>query len=125
MSTYPRSVWEYFRRPVLTGGVMLQGEAGSVEQGTWVYLSADLVDNRLQNLGFRAFACPHIIAACNRVAEVLEGAPLQAMQDMQLEKLQQEFEIPVEKAGKLLILKDALSACYRAGGRDVANVEAD
>jgi NifU-like protein involved in Fe-S cluster formation len=114
MSAYPQSVLEYFRRPVLTGGVMLRGEAGSVEQGTWVCVSADVVAGRLENMGFRAFACPHIIAACNRAAEMLEGAPVQALQDLQLNKLQQEFEIPVEKAGKLLILKDAFANCYVA-----------
>jgi NifU-like protein involved in Fe-S cluster formation len=93
---------------------MLRGEAGSVEQGTWIYVAADVVASRLQNVGFRAFACPHIIAACNRAAEVLEGAPVEDLQDLQLDKLQQEFEIPVEKAGKLLILKDAFANCYAA-----------
>ena len=114
MSAYPQSVLEYFRRPVLRLGVMLCGEAGSVEQGTWIYVGADVVADQLQNVGFRAFACPHIIAACNRAAEMLEGSPVQALQDLQLKKLQQEFEIPVEKAGKLLILKDAFANCYSA-----------
>ena len=114
MSTYPPSVMDYFHRPVRPGGTMLQGEAGSMEQGTWICVAADIEAGRIKNMGFHAFACPHIIAACHRMAEVLEGAPLQAMQDMQLDKLQQEFEIPVEKAGKLLILKDAFTNCYAA-----------
>jgi NifU-like protein involved in Fe-S cluster formation len=114
MSAYPQLVLEYFRHPVLSGGAMLRGEAGSVEQGAWICVTADVVVGRLQNVGFHAFACPHIIAACNRAAELLEGAPAEALQDLQLDKLQHEFEIPVEKAGKLLILKDAFANCYAA-----------
>jgi len=108
MSAYAPSVAHYFRRPVIEGGGIIRGEAGSVAQGTCICVTADLADGQLQNVGFRVYACPHIIAACNRAAELLEGAPVAALQEMDMEKLQQEFEIPVEKAGKLLILKDAL-----------------
>jgi NifU-like protein involved in Fe-S cluster formation len=114
MSAYPESVLAYFHRPVLAGGAMLRGEAGSVGQGTWICVTTDVLDGQLRNVGFRAFACPHIIAACNWAAELLEGMPLEALQDIELDKLQQEFEIPVEKAGKLLILKDAFANCYVA-----------
>jgi NifU-like protein involved in Fe-S cluster formation len=114
MSAYPESVLAYFHRPVLAGGAMLRGEAGSVGQGAWICVTTDVLDGQLRNVGFRAFACPHIIAACNRAAELLEGGPLEALQDIELDKLQQEFEIPVEKAGKLLILKDAFANCYVA-----------
>jgi NifU-like protein involved in Fe-S cluster formation len=114
MSAYPESVLAYFHRPVLAGGAMLRGEAGSVGQGTWICVTTDVLGGQLQNVSFRAFACPHIIAACNRAAELLEGSPLEALQDIELDKLQQEFEIPVEKAGKLLILKDAFANCYVA-----------
>jgi NifU-like protein involved in Fe-S cluster formation len=114
MSAYPESVLAYFHRPVLAGGAMLRGEAGSVGQGTWICVTTDVLDGQLRNVGFRAFACPHIIAACNRAAEMLEGASLQAFEDMQMDKLQHDFEIPVEKAGKLLILKDAFANCYAA-----------
>ncbi|MCP3999541.1 MAG: hypothetical protein GY727_01345 [Gammaproteobacteria bacterium] len=116
MSRYPQQVVAYFHRPVCSGGTMLQGEAGSVEQGAWIAIAADCEAGQLKNVGFHAFACPHIIAACHWAVEVLEGAPVQALQDIQLDKLQQEFEIPVEKAGKLLILKDAFTSCYAAAG---------
>jgi NifU-like protein involved in Fe-S cluster formation len=112
MSAYSPLVARYFRRPIQESGVAIHGEAGSIAQGTWVCVTADLADGQLQNVGFRIYACPHIIAACNRAAELLEGAPVLTLQDLDIEKLQQEFEIPVEKAGKLLILKDALfNAC--------------
>jgi NifU-like protein involved in Fe-S cluster formation len=94
-------------------GTDIHGAAGSEQCGTSIVFAADLRDERLHKLGFRAFACPHIIAACNRVAERLEGGPAQALGELRIDELQAEFDIPVEKAGKLLILEDAVRACYR------------
>lgn len=112
MPLYTDKVGEYFRRPARPMGTDIRGVAGSEQCGTWIEFAADLQDQRLHKLGFRAFACPHIIAACNRVAELLEGGPVQALNELHIGELQTEFDIPVEKAGKLLILQDAVQACY-------------
>ena len=112
MQQYSARVGEYFHRPVRNMGGEVRGEAGSVEQGALICLAADVRDGKLRNVGFRVFACPHIIAACNWQADLLEGAPVSALQQVDLAELQLMFDIPVEKAGKLLILKDALVACH-------------
>jgi len=112
MRLYTDKVGEYFRRPARPMGADIRGMAGSEQWGTWIVFAADLRDQRLHKLGFRAFACPHIIAVCNRVAEQLEGGPAQALNELPIDELQTEFDIPVEKAGKLLILQDALQGCY-------------
>lgn len=115
---YNSLVQSYFERPLLRGGSTLTGAAGSREQGTQISLSANLNGDRLSQVGFRAFACPHIIAACHGICERLEGRPVAALLDMPLDELRAEFDIPVEKTGKLLILQDALRdcyACYAAG----------
>jgi NifU-like protein involved in Fe-S cluster formation len=111
MPLYSDAVRDYFGREPKQPGGDATGEAGSMERGTWLQFGADISDGRLSQVGFRAFACPHIIAACQRVAELLEGAPIEALEALNPEEIQQEFEIPVDKAGKLLILMDALSAC--------------
>ncbi len=113
MPNYQAKVSEYFRRPARPMGSDIQGAAGSEQCGTLIVFAADLRDQQLHKLGFRAFACPHIIAACNWVAEQLDGGPVQALNELRLDELQAEFDIPVEKAGKLLILQDAAQACYR------------
>jgi NifU-like protein involved in Fe-S cluster formation len=118
MQQYSARVAEYFHRPVRNMGGEVRGEAGSVEQGTLICLAADVREGKLLHVGFRVFACPHIIAACNWQADLLQGAPVDALQEVDLAELQLMFDIPVEKAGKLLILKDALAACrehYEAG----------
>jgi NifU-like protein involved in Fe-S cluster formation len=94
-------------------GADIRGAAGSTQCGTSIVFGADVRAQRVHKLGFRAFACPHIIAACHRVAEQLEGGPVQALSELRIDELQAEFDIPVEKAGKLLILQDAARACYR------------
>ena len=113
MQQYSARVAEYFQRPVRNMGGELRGEAGSAREGALICFAADVREGKLRNLGFRVFACPHIIAACNWQADVLEGAPVIAMQQVDLAELQLMFDIPVEKAGKLLILKDALVACHK------------
>ena len=114
MPHYSASVQDYFSRPAAQPGRQVSGEAGSMGQGIWVRFGMDAEAGQMRNVGFRAFACPHIIAACQRVAELLEGAPLEDLGAIDTESLLQEFEIPVEKMGKLLILKDALLACQQA-----------
>ncbi len=111
---YSPAVAEYFWRPVRTARPDIRGSAGSEAAGTRVEVHADVTEHRLKNVGFRAFACPHIIASCNWLAEQLEGAKPSALVEVRPDELQQMFDIPVEKAGKLLILKDALNACYES-----------
>ena len=114
MTTYAPAVRQYFRRPVPPGSGDLAGEAGSAEQGVRVRFTGELSAGRVQNPGFRAMACPHIIAACHRVIEALDGQKPGEFDAEALDNLLQDFEIPVEKAGKLLILKDALAAFVKA-----------
>jgi hypothetical protein len=73
-------------------------------------------------VGFRALACPHIIAGCNRIAEQLEGAEVNALLAVAVEDLQAEFDIPIEKAGKLLIIQDALQACFADLQANIATI---
>jgi len=114
MRQYSAAVEQYFRRPAgeLRGGC--HGRAGSYREGAIVCFSANVVDGQLRELGFRSYACPHIMAACGWLVEELEGRPPEALQELDLEQLIEKFEIPVEKMGKLLILKDAARACYES-----------
>lgn len=109
---YSARVAEYFWRPAGSMGSDIRGAAGSMQCGAMIAFAADVRGQRLHKLGFRAFACPHIIAACNRVVEQLEDGPVAALLEFSIDNLQAEFDIPAEKAGKLLILKDAAVACY-------------
>jgi NifU-like protein involved in Fe-S cluster formation len=109
---YNERVAERFGRAATALGAGIEGTAGALEQGAVVSFAAAVVNGRLHNVGFRACACPHIIAACSLVAERLEGAQPEQLVDPALLDGLKELEIPVEKTGKILILQDALGACY-------------
>jgi NifU-like protein involved in Fe-S cluster formation len=115
---YSPAVTERFDRPLNLGSPdgeparRISGEAGSVEQGTWVVFEARVEANQLAKLCFRAYGCPHTIAACSRVAEKLSGAALGELVNFAPGELIEELDIPVEKAGKILILQDALRDCF-------------
>ena len=111
-SVYNAAVAEHFRRPPAAAGVAISGSAGSSSQGAVVRFGADLEGECLCNVGFRAWACPHIIAACSLITERLEGSEADQLAGLNLAEMLQELEIPVEKTGKILILKDALRACH-------------
>ena len=111
-SVYNEAVTERFGRAATVLGAGVEGSAGSPEEGAVVHFAADVDGGRLHNVGFRACACPHIIAACSVVAERLEGARPEQLVDPALLEGLKELEIPVEKTGKILILQDALCACY-------------
>ncbi len=110
---YSAAVAERFRRaPIAQPDGCCSGEAGSERAGARVRFFACAESGRLAQVGFRASACPHIIAACSLVAERLEGRPVSDMLDPAATAGLDELEIPVEKTGKILILQDALQACW-------------
>jgi len=113
-NSYPVTVAQRFRAAPRPMGTALRGAAGSCEQGVLIQVGADVATGRLHKVGFRAFACPHIIAGCDLLAEQLEGQPVEALLEPALLDALKKLEIPAEKAGKILILQDALQDCYAA-----------
>lgn len=94
-----------------TGTVLVRGEAGSEEAGTRVVFAAGVRAGRLDWLEFRLFGCPHTRLACAQAVQLLTGAPMAELGRLELEALGAGLEIPVEKAGRLLIIQDALRNC--------------
>jgi len=113
---YNEAIGRHFWRPASPRGQVFSGMAGSVERGTVIDFWVGLSDKK--------YACPHIIAACSLMADHLEGQPAERLTDPGLPDVLKELEIPVEKAGKILILQDALRACYVQLG-SLAGAQAD
>ena len=109
MTLYNEAVEAYFSRPVGEYAGDHEGQAGSIAAGTWIGLRAGVQEGCLTNVDFRAFACPQIIAVCHWLRDDLEGRQVKACQRFDRENVRQMFDIPFEKAGKLLILQDALA----------------
>ncbi len=99
------------------GADWFRGQAGSRERGTWVQFdvqvqSAD-AGGCVGAVRFLAFGCPHVIAACQWVAERAIGLALEPRLPESVQALRTRFEVPVEKLGRLLIVEDAWGAAVR------------
>lgn len=82
-------------------------------EGAWIVFHARIADERIAELTFHAYGCPHLIAACDRTVELLSGQSPRCAFGFDLHRVMDELDIPVEKLGRLLVLQDALRNCFR------------
>jgi NifU-like protein involved in Fe-S cluster formation len=80
---------------------LVSGDAEDRTLHVWIRFQLQVRDGVVRAVGFRAFGCPHTVAAANVVAEWLEVRALCA-----------HLAVPVEKLGKLLRIEDAVAACW-------------
>jgi len=71
-------------------------------------LSAKLVGDRVEELGFRAWGCPHLIAAADAFCTGYKGQQLTHLEQFSAAGLMQTLAVPVEKTGRILVLEDAV-----------------
>jgi cysteine desulfurase len=95
----------------MPGTVLARGEAGSVEAGTWVVMTAAVRDGQVHSLKASVYGCPHVMAACDHVVRQLTGGPVAGLGALDPRALAAALEIPVEKTGRLLFIQDALRNC--------------
>ena len=97
--------------PLSTGpGVQVAGEAIAVERGAWVRFDARVEAGRIAECVFRAWGCPHVLAAA---AWVASEAPTRAIADsapFDAARLTRELDAPAEKMGRMLVVEDAFRA---------------
>lgn len=78
------------------------------DQGIRLQLDATSRDGVLTALRFRAWGCPHLIAAAEAACAALEGQPAAALLEFTASDLMENLHIPVVKSGRILVLEDAL-----------------
>lgn len=92
------------------GGQAASGEAAALDRLAWVRFAARIEGERFADCRFRAFGCPHTLAAAALVAGRLRGAPLAAASAIDAAGIARELDAPAEKMGRLLVVEDALRA---------------
>ena len=95
-------------------GIAVTGEATALERGAWVRFDARVGEGRLLGCGFRAWGCPHVLAAAARTAAGLNGAALAQAAVPAARDLQLALAAPAEKLGRLLVVEDAATALLAA-----------
>ena len=71
-------------------------------------LSGAATGDRLNALRFRAWGCPHVIAAAEAACAGLEGATVAELLEFSVVDLMENLAVPVEKTGRILVLEDAV-----------------
>lgn len=78
------------------------------EQGVRIGLAADIDGDIISGLRFRAWGCPHLIAAAEAFCRAFEGGPVSALQAFSAAEIMQTLPVPREKLGRILVLEDAV-----------------
>ena len=78
------------------------------EQGVRIGLAADIDGDIVSGLRFRAWGCPHLIAAAEAFCREFEGRAVSALQAFSAAEIMQTLPVPREKLGRILVLEDAV-----------------
>ncbi|MGH8130367.1 MAG: iron-sulfur cluster assembly scaffold protein [Steroidobacteraceae bacterium] len=97
-------------------GAIFSGEAIALDRGAWVRFEARVDGARIADCVFRAWGCPHTLAASAWVASKLRGREVESCSEIDALQMARELEAPAEKMGRLLIVEDALRALLREAG---------
>jgi len=123
---YNPLVRQYFVNPAHAGDLpgeyseTSSAEASESEAGARVRLLLAARDGQILAMRFRAWGCPHLIAAAEAVCERYAGEPVESLARFEPQELMQKLAVPVEKSGRILLLEDALRSLYgSATGRQV------
>jgi hypothetical protein len=98
-------------------GDAIAGEAAAIERGAWVRFEARVEAGRLSACRFRAFGCPHTLAAAAFVASALDAGGSAGDGALGAAALARALDVPPEKMGRLLVVEDALSALLAEAAR--------
>ena len=101
----------------LSAAVSAQGE----DQGMRLCLCAKTSGERIETLRFRAWGCPHFIAAAEAFCRQFEGMSAASLLDFSAKDLISILPVPVEKTGRILVLEDVV----RTLGSLLRTAEAD
>ncbi len=112
-TSYSSLVLELFERLPHAGdlaagpGVVVHGEAMALDRGAWVRYEARIEAGRVADCAFRAWGCPHTLAAAALVACRMQGEGIAAPAAFDAQSLAAELGAPPEKLGRLLVVEDA------------------
>jgi cysteine desulfurase len=87
-----------------------QGRAGREADGTEILIELKIAGGIVKSARFTAYGCPHTLAVAAWLCETLEGASLNDVTPGTPTDWAQQFAVPAEKLGRLLVVEDALRA---------------
>jgi NifU-like protein involved in Fe-S cluster formation len=95
-------------------GTAVHGECVALDRGAWVRFEARIEGGRIADCAFRAWGCPHALAAAAWLAGRMRGAPVSTAVAAEVRELAHEIDAPAVKLGRLLAVVDAQAALLEA-----------
>ncbi len=115
---YNEAVRRHFENPRYAGDLensfdrTLTADASESDKGARILLAAGISNGTIAAAAFRAWGCPHLIAAVDLACEQIVGQRVQSLENLDLAHITQALCIPAEKAGRILLLEDALTMLW-------------
>jgi len=94
------------------GGTVVAGEAMALERGAWVRFEALIDHGRFIECVFRAWGCPHVLAASAWACSEIRGLAIDAAGAINARRVAEALDAPAEKMGRLLVVEDAMQALF-------------
>jgi cysteine desulfurase len=92
--------------------VQVIGEAGAPGDETWVRFHLTVEDGIVKAARFKVYGCPHTLSVMDLLARRLPGRTRTEGPPGTPASWTEELSVPVEKLGRLLVVEDALLACF-------------
>lgn len=91
---------------------VLTADASESEHGARIVLFAGIADGMIAQMRFRAWGCPHLLAAAEMLCRERENGPVSGLATFDRNALMSKLSVPVEKTGRMLLLEDALESLW-------------
>lgn len=91
-------------------GAQVTGEAIALDRGVWIRFDARVEGGRIAECVFRAWGCPHTLAAAAWVARELRARAIPDCAYLDASHLARELDAPAAKMGRFLVVEDALTS---------------
>jgi cysteine desulfurase len=101
-----------------SGPTDLSGEAGGPGQETWVRFHLTVAGDIVRAARFKAYGCPHTMKVAQWLTDRLAGRRRDEGIPGNPSSWAETLGVPVERLGRLLVVEDALLACFARWPRE-------
>ena len=117
-AAYNEAVRRHFADPQHAGDLQkdhdltLVADVSESAEGAHIVMSAGIRGDTIAGMAFRVRGCPHLIAALELACRILTDQPVASLENYDSANITQELSVPVEKAGRILLLEAALATLW-------------
>lgn len=105
---YSEHVRALFAQPRHSGDLQDGMYVDTDDQGVRLRLALLTADGTIRKLRFRAWGCPHVIAAAEAFCANYEGRAVSELLTFAAGELMQSLPVPAQKTARILVLEDAV-----------------